>query len=151
MIRIEVASDDFDLGRETSGVAAQGGGAIASFVGQVRDDGNLETLELEHYPAMTSKALQEIAETALVQWSLHAITIYHRVGKLSVGENIVLVVTGSDHREAAMESCAFIMDKLKTVAPFWKKETRVDGAETWIEERTSDLQSSEKWDIKRKA
>lgn len=148
MIRVVVSPADFDIGRETGDVAAQGGGAIASFVGQVRDDGNLRTLELEHYPAMTCKALQEIAETALSKWSLHAITIYHRVGKLSVGDNIVLVVTGSDHREAAIESCSFIMDKLKTVAPFWKKETRIDGAEKWIEERTSDLESSEKWEAK---
>jgi molybdopterin synthase catalytic subunit len=145
MIRIEVGPSDFDIGAETLKLAAYGGGAIASFVGQVRDDGDLATLELEHYPAMTSKALREIAETALSGWPLHAVTIIHRVGKLSVGENIVLVVTGSDHREAAMESCSFIMDKLKTVAPFWKKETRTDGGTRWIEERASDVEASEKW------
>ncbi|NQV95290.1 MAG: molybdenum cofactor biosynthesis protein MoaE, partial [Sphingomonadales bacterium] len=120
MIKIEVGPENFDIGAETLKVAGQGGGAIASFVGQVRDDGNIKSLELEHYPAMTQKALREIAETAQAQWSLHAVTIAHRVGKLSVGENIVLVVTGSDHRKAAIESCSFIMDKLKTVAPFWK-------------------------------
>ncbi len=145
MIKVEVGPADFDIGSETLDVSRQGGGAIASFVGQVRDDGNLKTLELEHYPAMTQKALQEIAETARSGWPLHAVTIIHRVGKLSVGENIVLVVTGSDHREAAIESCSFIMDRLKTVAPFWKKETRADGATKWIEARDSDRAAAEKW------
>lgn len=145
MIRIAVGPDDFDIGAETLRVAGQGGGAIASFVGQVRDDGNLASLELEHYPAMTDKALREIAETALSEWPLHAVTIIHRVGQLAVGENIVLVVTGSDHRGAAIESCSFIMDRLKTVAPFWKKETRTDGATKWIEERASDVAASAKW------
>lgn len=146
MIKIVVGPEDFDIGTETRAVAGQGGGAIASFVGQVRDDGNLESLELEHYPAMTGKALQHIAETALSDWPLHAVTIIHRVGKLAVGENIVLVVTGSDHRDAAMESCSFIMDKLKTVAPFWKKETGADGAEKWIEERASDVEAAANWE-----
>tara|TARA_R110000824_G_scaffold11585_4_gene50700 strand:- start:13384 stop:13827 length:444 start_codon:yes stop_codon:yes gene_type:complete len=145
MIKIEVGPADFDIGAETLEVAGQGGGAIASFVGQVRDDGNLESLELEHYPAMTDKALREIAEIVQTDWPLHAITIIHRIGKLSVGDNIVLVVTGSDHREAAIEACSFIMDRLKTVAPFWKKETRTDGATKWIEERASDVEASEKW------
>lgn len=146
MIKIEVGPADFDIGAETLDVAGQGGGAIASFVGQVRDDGNLKTLELEHYPAMTRKALQEIAETAKSGWTLHAVTIIHRVGELSVGDNIVLVVTGSDHRQAAIEACSFIMDRLKTVAPFWKKETRIDGAVKWVEARDSDAEASEKWE-----
>lgn len=145
MIKIAVGPEDFDIGAETLAVAGEGGGAIASFVGQVRDDGDLATLELEHYPAMTHKALHEIAEKAMSDWPLHAVTIIHRVGKLAVGENIVLVVTGSDHREAAIESCAFIMDRLKTVAPFWKKETSLGGEEKWVEERSSDILASEKW------
>ena len=94
---------------------------------------------------MTEKALTAIAEQALSDWPLHAVTIIHRVGKLVVGDNIVLVLTASDHREAAMESCSFIMDKLKTVAPFWKKETRTDGATKWIEERPSDIEAAGKW------
>tara|TARA_R110002020_G_scaffold68489_3_gene179284 strand:- start:2443 stop:2886 length:444 start_codon:yes stop_codon:yes gene_type:complete len=145
MIRIVVGPEDFDIAAETRRVAGQGGGAIASFIGQVRDDGNLASLELEHYPAMTEKALTAIAEQALSDWPLHAVTIIHRVGKLVVGDNIVLVLTGSDHREAAMESCSCIMDKLKTVAPFWKKETRADGATKWIEERQSDIEAAGKW------
>lgn len=146
MIKIEVGVADFDIGSEMLGAASYGGGAIASFVGQVRDDGNLQSLELEHYPAMTEKALREIAETAKNDWSLHAVTIIHRVGKLAIGENIVLVVTSSDHREAAMEACSFIMDRLKTVAPFWKKEVRLDGVEQWVEERESDIKASKHWD-----
>ncbi|MGB5484566.1 molybdenum cofactor biosynthesis protein MoaE [Parasphingorhabdus sp.] len=146
MIKIDVRPADFDIASETLEVAGQGGGAIASFVGQVRDDGNLETLELEYYPAMTRKALQDIAETAQSRWTLHAITIIHRVGKLSVGDNIVLVVTGSDHRNSAMKACAFIMDRLKTVAPFWKKETRTDGAANWVEARDSDATASKEWE-----
>ena len=145
MIKVETGLADFDIGSETQDVARHGGGAIASFVGQVRDDGNLQSLELEHYPAMTQKALHGIAETAKDDWSLHAVTIIHRVGKLAVGENIVLVVTGSDHRKAAIEACSFIMDRLKTVAPFWKKETRIDGATKWIEERESDIAAAGKW------
>lgn len=145
MIKVEAGPEDFDIGAETRRVASHGGGAIASFVGQVRDDGNLKTLELEHYPAMTDKSLRQIAETAQADWPLHAVTIIHRVGKLSVGENIVLVVTGSDHREAAIESCSFIMDRLKTVAPFWKKEITSAGDTKWVEERESDVKASEKW------
>ena len=145
MIKVEVGTADFDIAAETQQVAAQGGGAIASFVGQVRDDGDLETLELEHYPAMTQKALQAIAETAHTDWPLHAVTIIHRTGVLKVGDNIVLVVTGSDHRKAAIESCAFIMDRLKTVAPFWKKEIRSSGSEHWVEARASDAEESERW------
>ena len=146
MIKVETGMADFDIGSETQDVARHGGGAIASFVGQVRDDGNLQSLELEHYPAMTQKALYGIAETAKADWSLHAVTIIHRVGKLAVGENIVLVVTGSDHRKAAIEACSFIMDRLKTVAPFWKKEVRIDGTDQWVEERRSDVEAAKQWD-----
>ncbi len=149
MIRISVGPDDFDIAVETTRVSGQGGGAIASFIGQVRDDGNLQSLALEHYPAMTEKALHKIAETARADWPLHAVTIIHRVGKLAVGDNIVLVITGSDHRGAAIEACSFIMDKLKTVTPFWKKETRTDGTTKWIEERASDVDASQKWDLRK--
>lgn len=146
MIRIDVTPADFDIGVETLNVAGQGGGAIASFVGQVRADGDLEMLELEHYPAMTQKALREIADAARSEWPLHAVTIIHRIGKLAVGENIVLVVTGSDHRRAAIDACGFIMDRLKTVAPFWKKEIRSDGTTHWVDARDSDAEAAGRWD-----
>lgn len=145
MISITVQHDNFDSGAEAHRLSALGGGAISSFVGQVRGDGNLHALELEHYPAMTEKALRKIAMQALDQWALHGITIIHRVGRLRVGEQIVLVCTCSDHRQAAIEACSYIMDQLKTVAPFWKKEILHDGTENWVEERQSDLDAAKSW------
>lgn len=145
MISITVQEDDFDCGAENGRLSALGGGAISSFVGQVRGDGKLQALELEHYPAMTEKALRKIAVNASEQWALHGITIIHRVGRLQVGEQIVLVCTCSDHRQAAIEACSYIMDQLKTVAPFWKKEILQDGTENWVEERQSDLDAAQNW------
>lgn len=145
MIKILVRGDDFDAGAEITNLSALGGGAVASFIGQVRGDGELEALELEHYPAMTEKALRKIAEKADEQWALHGVTIIHRIGRLKVGEQIVLACTCSDHRQAAIESCSFIMDQLKTVAPFWKKEIKKDGSESWVEERQSDIAAAKSW------
>ncbi len=145
MISITVQENDFESGAEINRLAAIGGGAISSFVGQVRGDGKLRALELEHYPAMTEKALRKIAVKASEQWALHGITIIHRVGRLQVGEQIVLVCTCSDHRQAAIEACSYIMDQLKTVAPFWKKEILQDGTENWVEERQSDLDAAQYW------
>ncbi len=145
MISIAVQENDFESGTEINRLSAMGGGAISSFVGQVRGDGKLRALELEHYPAMTEKALRKIAVKASEQWALHGITIIHRVGRLQVGEQIVLVCTCSDHRQAAIEACSYIMDQLKTVAPFWKKEILQDGTENWVEERQSDLDAAQYW------
>ncbi len=145
MISITVQENDFESGAEINRLAALGGGAISSFVGQVRGAGKLRALELEHYPAMTEKALRKIAIKASEQWALHGITIIHRVGRLQVGEQIVLVCTCSDHRQAAIEACSYIMDQLKTVAPFWKKEILQDGTENWVEERQSDLDAAQNW------
>lgn len=145
MIKILVRGDDFDAGAEITNLSALGGGAVASFIGQVRGDGEFEALELEHYPAMTEKALRKIAEKADEQWALHGVTIIHRIGRLKVGEQIVLACTCSDHRQAAIESCSFIMDQLKTVAPFWKKEIKKDGSESWVEERQSDIAAAKSW------
>lgn len=145
MISIAVQENDFESGAEINRLSAMGGGAISSFVGQVRGDGKLRALELEHYPAMTEKALRKIAVKASEQWALHGITIIHRVGRLQVGEQIVLVCTCSDHRQAAIEACSYIMDQLKTVAPFWKKEILQDGTENWVEERQSDLDAAQYW------
>lgn len=145
MIRISVIENDFDAGIEIKNLSAQGGGAVASFIGQVRSDGMLEALELEHYPAMTEKALRKIADKASGKWDLHGITIIHRVGRLQVGEQIVLACTCSDHRQTAIKACSYIMDQLKTVAPFWKKEIGQDGSESWVEERQSDLDAAMGW------
>ena len=122
MIKVVVSADDFDVGKETSEISENGGGAIASFIGQVRGDGQMEALELEHYPAMTEKALFAIAETAKERWPLHGISIIHKVGRMGIGEQIVFVCAGSDHRQDAIDACSYIMDRLKTDAPFWKKQ-----------------------------
>ncbi|MEO9469482.1 molybdenum cofactor biosynthesis protein MoaE [Parasphingorhabdus sp.] len=145
MISVTVSERDFDAGAEIQKIALIGGGAVSSFVGQVRGTGPLTALELEHYPAMTEQALRAIAEQAADKWSLHGILIYHRVGRLDIGAQIVLVCTGSDHRQAAIEACSYIMDQLKTVAPFWKKEIWQDGSETWVEERQSDVDAARNW------
>jgi molybdopterin synthase catalytic subunit len=145
MIKVDVRFESFDVGLEMSGLSELGGGAVASFVGQVRGDGKVAALELEHYPVMTEKALRDIAETADDRWPLHGITIIHRVGKMLLGEQIVLVCTSSDHRKAALESCSYIMDRLKTDAPFWKKQWNRDGSSEWVEERQSDLDAKNEW------
>ncbi|MEP2988708.1 MAG: molybdenum cofactor biosynthesis protein MoaE [Parasphingorhabdus sp.] len=145
MIKVEVSADDFDAGYQISKLSALGGGAVASFIGLVRGDDDVEALELEHYPVMTQKTLRDIAETASDRWPLHGITIVHRVGKISLGEQIVLVCTCSDHRNAALDACSYIMDRLKTDAPFWKKQWFKGGRSEWVEERQSDLDAKCKW------
>lgn len=145
MINISVSESDFNAGLEIEKLSALGGGAVTSFVGQVRGDPGLAALELEHYPAMTNKALFDIARTADQKWSLHGITIIHRVGKLPLGAQIVLVCTSSDHRQASLEACSYIMDRLKTDAPFWKKQWLSDGTADWVEERQSDLKAAQNW------
>lgn len=147
MIQIKVAAEDFEAGIEVSRLSELGGGAVASFIGQVRGDDEIEALELQHYPGMTEKALQDIAETADDRWPLHGITIVHRIGKLGLGEQIVLVCTSSDHRQAALEACSYIMDRLKTDAPFWKKQWLTDGSAAWVEERQSDIDAKDKWQV----
>jgi len=145
MIKIVVRPDGFDVGAEIALLSALGGGAVASFIGQVRGDESLEALELEHYPAMTEKVLRAIAYNAAGKWPLHGSTIIHRVGRLNIGEQIVLVCTCSDHRKAAIEACSYIMDQLKTAAPFWKKEIGKDGSGHWVEERESDIDAAKNW------
>lgn len=122
-------------------------GAVVTFTGLVRDRSearNLLALELEHYPAMTEKALREIGEQALERWDIDDLAIVHRVGRLAVGEDIVAVVVISAHRRDAFEAAEFLMDFLKTRAPFWKKEITTDG-ETWVEARSSDDEAAERW------
>lgn len=122
-------------------------GAVVSFTGRVRDRSaaqNLLALELEHYPAMTEQALRQIAEQARQRWAIDDLAIVHRVGRLAVGDNIVAVVTVSAHRRDAFEACEFLMDYLKTSAPFWKKEITTDG-ETWVEARDSDDAAALRW------
>lgn len=150
MIRVCVQAADFDTGVEVSRLASGGDsvGAVVSFVGVVRGESGGEpllSLQLEHYPGMTERELSRIADEARSRWQLSAVTIVHRVGVLRPKDQIVLVVTASAHRQAAFDGCAFVMDYLKTQAPFWKKETRASG-EYWIEARSSDDEAAARWD-----
>jgi molybdopterin synthase catalytic subunit len=144
-----VQREPFELGQEYDAFLAgdRSAGAVASFVGRVRDMNDhqdIQTLELEHYPGMTEKVMMKVVDEARLRWSLLGARVIHRVGPLTPGENIVLVLTASAHRHAALESCAFIMDHLKTQATFWKKEQTPTG-ERWVKGRESDAQAQARW------
>ncbi len=144
---IRVQREDFDIGAEIETLARgnAGVGGIASFVGVVRAGAEAITaLTLEHYPGMTERALEEIEAEARRRWPLAACLIVHRYGKLLPGERIVLVVTAAAHRQAAFEACEFLVDWLKTKAPFWKLETTRDG-ERWVEAKDSDDDAARRW------
>ncbi|WP_294194752.1 molybdenum cofactor biosynthesis protein MoaE [uncultured Sphingomonas sp.] len=142
MIRILVSLDAIDVAAELT--ALERGGAVATFTGLVRADDGVATLELEHYPGATEAALTRLAEAATARWSLAAATIVHRVGPMAPGERIVFVGTCSAHRAAALDACAFLIDRLKTDAPFWKRETV--GSETrWVEARATDDDAAARW------
>lgn len=147
-IRIAVQTQPFDQNEVYQWVSASKHiGASVIFVGKVRDmnlGDSVSGLYLEHYPAMTEKALQHIAQQAQNRWALDRICIIHRVGQLAIGDEIVLVATSSAHRAAAYQANEFIMDYLKTQAPFWKKEQTEKGAR-WVEGRESDQQALDKW------
>lgn len=143
---IRVQTQDFSLADEYERLAGRADiGAIVSFVGRVRDLAPGEAMELEHYPGMTEKALAGIVATAQQRWPLLAVTVIHRVGKLGPAEQIVLVLTASPHRAAAYEANAFIMDYLKTEAPFWKREHSAQGAH-WVDARESDETAKLRWE-----
>lgn len=123
-------------------------GAVASFCGYVRDfseNPGVLALTLEHYPGMTEQVLQQIAQTAQNRWALSGVRVIHRIGRMEPGDPIVLVVTASPHRHAALEACAYIMDQLKTRAPFWKKEHTAQG-DYWVEARSSDTEAANRWE-----
>ena len=144
MIRILVTDAPIDVAAELDALERAGGGAVASFTGLVRDDGGVEELFLEHYPLATEKALRDLAAEATQRWSLAAATVIHRVGAMKPGERIVFVGTAAAHRAAALEACAFLIDRLKTDAPFWKRETRGQDAR-WVGERDSDHHAADRW------
>jgi len=145
---IRVQAADFSLEREAEALRLGNHvGAIVTFSGLVRDmhdDQRVTGLFLEHYPGMTEKSLHEIAAEAQVRWPLLALTIIHRIGELKAGEQIVFVGVSSSHRSAAFSACDFLMDYLKTRAPFWKKSIQTDG-ECWVDARESDTTASERW------
>ena len=146
---IQVQAARFDAGEEINRLSANPAcGAVVSFSGLVRDHGdreNVTALELEHYPGMTEKALAAIVEEARERWRLQAATLIHRVGRLALGEPIGLVVTASAHRADAFAACEFLMDFLKTRAPFWKREILRDGASLWVEAKASDDSAAVRW------
>jgi len=149
--RILVQEGPFDVGSETSDLSAasKSTGAVATFIGLVRDindDESVNGLFLEHYPGMTEKSIDGILDEAAQRWPLQSVTVIHRVGQLEPGDLIVFVGTASEHRQAAFASCEFIMDYLKTKAPFWKKETTSDG-NRWLTTRTSDVDAAASWQV----
>ncbi len=146
---IRVQQEDFDIGAElaklTAGDPSIGG--IASFMGLVRDmtpAGPISSMTLEHYPGMTERQLAAIEAEARQRWPLQASLIIHRYGRLQPGDRIVLVATASAHRQAALDSCAFLIDWLKTKAPFWKMEDGAAGTQ-WVAAKSSDDQAVERW------
>ena len=146
---VRVQTEDFDVGAEITAMRLSSAniGAVVSFIGQVRDlnDGdNVDSMFLEHYPGMTEKALVEIIAQAKVRWSITDALIVHRVGELKPQDQIVLVLVASAHRQVAFEACEYIMDHLKTDAPFWKKEQTQHGLR-WVEAKTSDEDARHRW------
>ncbi|MBW8328403.1 MAG: molybdopterin synthase catalytic subunit MoaE [Thiobacillus sp.] len=148
-MKILVQADAFDLGTEVDAMR-QGRtdiGAIASFVGLARDineGSGVAAMTLEHYPGMTEKALAALVDAAYARWTLQDVTVIHRIGRLLPGDPIVLVAVASRHRGEAFAACEFIMDYLKTQAPFWKKEETSEG-ERWVEARASDDAAAARW------
>ena len=153
---IRIQTEDFDITKEInalkderSKLGKQDVGAIVTFTGTVRDMAGttpISSMSLEHYPGMTEKELEQIAEEANKRWPLLGTTIIHRIGELAPGDNIVLVVTLSSHRHAAFEAADFLMDFLKSKAPFWKKEQPLEGDANWVDARDSDKQALSRWE-----
>jgi molybdopterin synthase catalytic subunit len=146
---VRVQAEDFDLGREQA-LLTRGRrdiGALVSFVGLCRDeDGALEALELEHYPGMAEAEIRRVADEALERWPLQGLTVIHRFGRIQPGEQIVLALAAARHRADAFAAAAFLMDYLKTRAPFWKKERRVDGASgDWVSATAEDDAAADRW------
>lgn len=149
MIDVRVSESDFSLDEESQRLLERAGrvGALCSFVGYVRDlagDEAVRGIHLEHYPAMTVRSLEQMAQQALTRWNLEAVTIIHRVGYLPAHARIVLVMVASRHRGEAFNACEFLMDYLKTQAPFWKKELLGEEA-VWVDAKASDLERASRW------
>ena len=146
---VRIQAQDFDIAAEIARLAAGRAdiGAVVTFSGLCRDEqGALSALELEHYPGMAEAEISRIAAEAIQRWPLQGLTAIHRHGKIAPGENIVLVVAASAHRQAAFEAANFLMDFLKSRAPFWKKEHRVDGTDGgWVEAKDADDQAAARW------
>lgn len=147
---IVVQREIFDIGKEINAMASSSTdiGAVVSFTGFVRDFNEgaaVKSLTLEHYPGMTEKELEKIETEAFSRWRLNDCKIIHRYGKMELAEPIVLVVTASAHRQDAFEAASFLMDWLKTKAPFWKLEETTSGTTDWVKERQTDIDAAQKW------
>jgi molybdopterin synthase catalytic subunit len=150
-VRVSIQTEDFDLSAEVNQLRAsdKGVGAVCSFIGTVRDrnDGqNIQTMELEHYPGMTEKAIEAMIDEAQRRFDIMGVRVIHRVGLLQPLDQIVLVVVSSAHRGQSFQACEFLMDYLKTQAPFWKKEQTPEGAR-WVDARVSDDAALARWGI----
>ncbi|MDB5525588.1 MAG: molybdenum cofactor biosynthesis protein MoaE [Rhizobium sp.] len=148
--RVGVQADDFDVTAETA-LLTDGRrdiGAVVSFIGLCRDEGGmLSALELEHYPGMAEAEMSRVCQLAIERWPLKGLTAIHRHGKIAPGANIVLVIAASSHRQAAFDAASFVMDFLKTSAPFWKKEHFADGSQGgWVSAKDADDQARKRWD-----
>ena len=145
MKKVRISSTPITTEAELSALAAIGGGALSSFTGIARDDGGVTAIELEHYPGMTEACLSQLIEVATARWSLLGAVVSHRVGVVPVGAPVVVVGVVSLHRAEALEATAFLIDRLKTEAPFWKREHYADGTAKWVEAKLSDDTRSERW------
>ncbi len=146
--RVRVQSAPFDYGAETARFAARvkGAGAVVTFAGIVRDEGGtLSAMEIEHYPGMTERAISRMVAEALARWQLSDAFVIHRFGPMRPGEIIMMVATAARHRQDAFAAAEFLMDYLKSRAPFWKKEYRIDGAH-WVASRAADEEALQRWD-----
>jgi molybdopterin synthase catalytic subunit len=149
--RVSIQQEDFDLTAEVAALRAGDGGvgAVASFIGTVRErseGASVSAMELEHYPGMTERAIESMVDEAMRRFDIRAARVVHRVGLLPLGAQIVLVVVSSAHRGQAFMACEFLMDYLKTQAPFWKKETTAQGAR-WVDARVADDRALARWGI----
>ena len=147
---VRVQREDFDVGAELERLAGgdHGIGGVCTFVGLVRDmagDAEVSAMTLEHYPGMTERELERIEAEARERWPLQAVSIIHRYGRLEPGDRIVMVAAASAHRQAAFDAAQFLMDFLKTKAPFWKLEETGDGSAEWVDARDSDDQAADRW------
>jgi molybdopterin synthase catalytic subunit len=150
MSTIRIQHGDFDVAAECDALGGKNAGAIATFTGLVRGDGGLSAMTLEHYPGMTEREIARHVAEAETRWPLLGVTIIHRIGRLLAGERIVLVAVAASHRKAAFEACEFLMDYLKTSAPFWKQEERGSATE-WVDAKASDDEAAGRWQLKIKS
>jgi molybdopterin synthase catalytic subunit len=152
--RVRIGPEDFDVAAEMAALRAgdHAVGAVAAFVGTVRersadDDAQTIRMELEHYPGMTERAIEAMIDEAQRRFRIRAVRVIHRVGPLAAGDQIVLVIVTSGHRADAFTACEFLMDYLKTQAPFWKKEHRPDGSAQWVDARVDDDAAMARWGL----